>query len=113
MPLTFNLPQGTVSFNLPLTAVRSLQTEVQDLLQQFKAAATGEKPGQRSPLKSLEFRHTGTVLLEVFCNPNIYPSPFAAKVLLTIRDEQIRVTTEGELTQLIADLNTYAEQLKA
>ena len=58
----------------------------------------------------MEYRYTGDVFLEVFCNPNIYPSPFAAKVLLTIRDERIRLTTEAELTRLIEDIGQYLEQ---
>jgi hypothetical protein len=58
----------------------------------------------------MEYRYTGDVFLEVFCNPNIYPSPFAAKVLLTLRDEKIRLTTEAELTRLIEDIEQFLEQ---
>ena len=47
------------------------------------------------------------VFLEIFCNPNIYPNPFAAKLLITLRDEQIRLTSEAELTRLIEDLDQY------
>ena len=48
-------------------------------------------------------RFTGEVLLEIFCNPNIWPTPFAAKVLVTVRDTSIRLTTEAELTRVIED----------
>jgi hypothetical protein len=58
----------------------------------------------------MEYRYTGEVFLEVFCNPNIYPSPFAAKVLLTVRDDRIRLTTEAELPRLLEDLGQYLEQ---
>jgi hypothetical protein len=50
------------------------------------------------------------VFLEVFCNPNIYPSPFSAKVLLTVRDDRLRLTTEAELTRVIEDLERYIDQ---
>jgi hypothetical protein len=59
----------------------------------------------------MEYRFSGDVFLEVFCNPNIWPSPFAAKVLITLRDERIRLTTEAELTRLIEDVNQYLEQV--
>jgi hypothetical protein len=58
----------------------------------------------------MEYRYTGDIFLEVFCNPNIYPSPFAAKVLLTVRDDRIRLTTEAELTRLLEDIGQYLEQ---
>ena len=58
----------------------------------------------------MEYQYTGDVFVEIFCNPNIYPSTFAAKILLTLRDERIRLTSEAELTQLIEDLNTFLEQ---
>jgi hypothetical protein len=48
--------------------------------------------------------------LEIFCNPNIWPTPFAAKVLVTLRDERMRVSTELELTRVIEDLNQYLDQ---
>ena len=42
--------------------------------------------------------------------PNIWPSPFAAKALVTLRDERIRVTTEAELSQLFEDVSAYLSQ---
>ena len=58
----------------------------------------------------MEYQYTGDVFLEIFCNPNIWPSPFAAKVLITLRDDRIRLTTEAELTRLIEDLTEYLSQ---
>ncbi len=60
----------------------------------------------------MEYQYTGQVFLEVFCNPNIYPSPFAAKVLITVRDEKIRITTETELNYLIESLENYINNNK-
>lgn len=58
----------------------------------------------------MEYQYTSDVFLEIFCNPNIWPSPFAAKVLITLRDDRIRLTTEAELTRLIEDLTEYLSQ---
>jgi len=72
------------------------------------AAQAGTKASNRpTPQPSLEYQHMGDVFLEIFCNPNIWPSPFAAKVLVTVRDERIRLNTEAELTRVIEDVNTY------
>lgn len=75
------------------------------------AATAGDRTQKPQPQANMEYSYTGDVFLEVFCNPNIYPSPFAAKVLLTIRDEKIRLTTEAELTQLREDIDRYVESI--
>lgn len=110
--LTLNLVEGSVSFNFTPEAARELQQAIAQLMQSLKAAtqAAGEG-GRPTPQKPTEYRYTGEVFLEVFCNPNIWPSPFAAKVLVTLRDERIRLTTEAELTRLIEDLNQYLERV--
>ena len=58
----------------------------------------------------MEYQHTGDIFLEIFCNPNIYPSPFAAKVLVTLRDDRLRITSEAELPRLLEDLDNYLAQ---
>ena len=81
-------------------------------MQSLKAATVKTTPaGKASPQKPLEYRYTGDVFLEIFCNPNIWPTPFAAKVLITIRDGSIRLTTEAELTRVSEDINQYLEQV--
>jgi hypothetical protein len=111
-PLRLNLGDGSVSFAFSPDAARDLQAALQGLLDQLKAIALeGNKPGQKpTPQKPVEYQHTGDVFFELFCNPNIWPSPFAAKVLITVRDERIRLSTEAELTRLLEDLNHYLEQ---
>jgi hypothetical protein len=105
-PLTLNLNQGAIAFSFSPEAARSLKENIDRLMVSLKAIASTE--GKRpAPQPSMEYRHTGEIFLEVFCNPNIYPSPFAAKVLLTVRDERIRLTTEAELTRLLEDLDQY------
>jgi hypothetical protein len=112
--LTINLVQGSVSFNFNDEAAKNLQQEIAVLMQSLKAVASytaSSSSGRPQPQPSMEYRYTGEVFVEVFCNPNIYPSPFAAKVLLTVRDDRIRITSEAELTQLVEDINLYLEQV--
>jgi hypothetical protein len=109
--LTLNLVEGSVSLRFTPEAARDLQANIAQLMASLKTVATSKPPaGGTSPQKPMEYQYAGEVFLEVFCNPNIWPSPFAAKVLLTIRDQHIRLTTEAELTRLIEDLNQYLEQ---
>ncbi len=110
--LRLNLIQGSVSFNFTPEAAVSLKKEIAGLIESLKAIAAKSSSGRTrpTPQNSLEYRHTGEIFLEVFCNPNIYPSPFAAKVLLTIRDERMRLNAEAELTRLIEDIDDYLER---
>ncbi|MBF2090725.1 MAG: hypothetical protein IGR80_13215 [Synechococcales cyanobacterium K44_A2020_017] len=113
IPLRLNLGDGSVAFSFSPEAARDLHKALNDLINQLKAIALeGSKPGNKpKPQKPIEYQHTGDVFLEIFCNPNIWPSPFAAKVLITIRDERIRLSTEAELTRILDDLNQYLEQV--
>lgn len=107
-PLTLNLVQGSVSFRFNPEAAVALKAELSQLVDRLKTIAVQVNQGGRpEKQETMEYRYSGDVFLEVFCNPNIYPSPFAAKVLLTVRDDRIRLTTEAELPQLIDDLNTF------
>lgn len=110
--LRLNLSEGSVAFSFTPEAARELQTAIATLMNSLKAttaqaAGAGNKP---RPQKPMEYRYTGEVFLEIFCNPNIWPSPFAAKVLITVRDDRIRLNTEAELTRINEDLSQYLEQ---
>lgn len=110
--LTFNLAEGSVSFNFTPQAAQELKTAFSELMNSLKVLATkptGEKP---TPQKPMEYRYTGDVFLEIFCNPNIYNSPFTAKLLITLRDDRIRVSSEAELTRILEDVNHYLEQVQ-
>lgn len=110
--MTLNLIEGSVTFSFTPQAARELESAIATLMQSLKAAAASKPStgtGKAAPQKPMEYRYTGDVFLEIFCNPNIWPSPFAAKVLITLRDDRIRITTEAELTRLIEDLNQYLE----
>ncbi|PSB32719.1 hypothetical protein [Chlorogloea sp. CCALA 695] len=109
--LTLNLVEGSVSFSFSAESAREMQNAIAQLMTNIKAAGV-KTPGTKSkPQPPLEYRFTGNVFLEIFCNPNIWATPFAAKVLITLRDDHIRLTTEAELTRVIEDLNQYLEQV--
>lgn len=108
--LTLNLVEGSVSFSFSPQAAQDLHKAIAQLMQSLKAASAKITPGGKAnPQQPLEYRYTGDIFLEIFCNPNIWPSPFAAKVLITVRDASIRLTTEAELTRVIEDLNHYLD----
>jgi hypothetical protein len=109
---TINLIQGAVSFRFDTQAAQNLRTEINDLMQSLKEITLQNKAGGKpTPKKTMEYQYTGDVFLEIFCNPNIYPNPFAAKLLITLRDDRIRLTSEAELTRLIEDLEQYLSDL--
>jgi hypothetical protein len=109
--LTLNLGEGSVSFSFSTQAAQELRAELAKIMESLKATAVKATSGGRvPPQKPIEYRYTGEVFLEIFCNPNIWPSPFAARVLLTLRDDRIRLTTEAELNRLVEDVNQYLEQ---
>ncbi|MBD3882378.1 hypothetical protein IFO70_11455 [Phormidium tenue FACHB-886] len=109
-PLRLNLSEGSVSFSFTPNAARELQAAIASLMNSLKATASNTAGGKPQPQQPMEYQHTGEVFLEVFCNPNIWSSPFAAKVLITLRDDRIRLTTEAELTRITEDLNQYLDQ---
>ncbi|MGD1860749.1 MAG: hypothetical protein ACFB0E_12355 [Leptolyngbyaceae cyanobacterium] len=108
--ITLNLLQGSVRFNFSHAAAQELKATLTELVRQLKAIAA-QAPGtsKKAPVPTMEYQHTGDVFLEVFCNPNIWPSPFAAKLLVTVRDDRMRLTTEAELPRIIEDLNQYLD----
>ncbi|MBW4542815.1 MAG: hypothetical protein KME43_27370 [Myxacorys chilensis ATA2-1-KO14] len=108
--LTLNLVEGSVSFGFSLEAAQDLKSALMQLMESLKATATTTAPGSKAAAREpIEYRHTGDVFLEIFCNPNIWASPFAAKVLVTLRDDRIRLSTEAELTRVVEDVNHYLE----
>ena len=110
--LTLNLIQGSVSFNFSLEAARTLKEEINGLMVRLKAvldqSASGIIPRTQ---RVMEYTYRGEVFVELFCNPNIYSNPFAAKVLLTVNDDNVCLTTEAELTRVIEDLEQYLKPI--
>jgi hypothetical protein len=112
--LTLNLVEGSVAFSFTPQSARDLKAALDELMQKLKARtvqATSGGSAKPSPQKPMEYQYTGDVFLEIFCNPNIWSTPFAAKVLITLRDDRIRLTTEAELTRLVEDVDRYLEQI--
>lgn len=108
---TINLVEGSVAISFTPQAAKDLQLALTHLMESLKAIAAKTAPaGRATPQKPMEYQYTGDVFLEIFCNPNIWPTPFAAKVLITLRDDRIRLTTEAELSRLVEDVNQYLEQ---
>ncbi len=108
--IRINLVEGSVSFWFSREAAQSLRAAINNLMDSMRAIASAKSSG--SPISAqpvMEYQHVGEVFCEVFCNPNIWPNPYAAKVLLTVRDEFIRLTTEAELSRLIEDLNQFID----
>lgn len=113
-PLVLNLLEGSVSFSFTPEAAKELQSTLNELMQRLKAkvaAASSGATGRPTPQKSVEYQYTGDVFLEIFCNPNIWATPFAAKVLITLRDDRIRLTTEAELTRVVDDVSQYLDNV--
>lgn len=110
--LRLNLTDGSVSFSFSPDAARELKGAIGHLMDRLKAAAAqGSHSGTRpTPQQPMEYYYTGEVFLEVFCNPNIWSSPFAARLLITLRDDRIRLNTEAELTQFVEDLQEFLDQ---
>ncbi|MBW4601894.1 MAG: hypothetical protein KME29_20540 [Calothrix sp. FI2-JRJ7] len=110
--LTLNLGEGSISFSFSESAARDLKAALDQLIMSLKAVSATKSGGgaKPSPQRPVEYRYTGEVFLEIFCNPNIWATPFAAKVLITVRDATIKLTTEAELTRIIEDVNQYLEQ---
>ena len=110
--LTLNLVEGSVSFSFSPEAAKDLQAAIAQLMECIKTASAKATPGVKAiPQPAMEYQHTGDIFLEIFCNPNIWPSPFAAKVLIILRDASIRLTTEAELTRVIEDINQYLDRV--
>ncbi|NJN30803.1 MAG: hypothetical protein HC824_10565 [Synechococcales cyanobacterium RM1_1_8] len=111
--LTINLAAGSVAFDCSESEARALQAALGELMGRLKTLAAqpaGAAAGQRpAPLPPLEYKQRGDLFLEVFCNPNIWPSPFAAKVLLTLKSDRIRLNTEVELSRLMEDLGQFLD----
>jgi hypothetical protein len=109
-PLRLNLIEGSIAFSFSPEAAREMQAAIATLITSLKATANKTPGAKVTPQPSMEYQHTGEVFLELFCNPNIWPTPFAAKLLITVRDDRIRLTTEAELTRIADDISQYLEQ---
>jgi hypothetical protein len=104
--LTFQTAEGSVSVAMDLVQAQTLQQALDALVQHLKevAATSGQK---KIPHPVTEHSHRGEVYFELFCNPNIWPSPYAAKALVTIKSPTLKVSTEVELSRFRDDLQEF------
>lgn len=107
--LVLNFATGSVSFPFSRKGAEELKTALDNLMVRLQQSATAA-PGTLAQ-EPLDFwRREERVSLEVFCNPNIWPSPHAAKGLITLKTEQLRLSSETELPRLMEDLGQFLEQ---
>ncbi|WP_017326182.1 hypothetical protein [Synechococcus sp. PCC 7336] len=104
--LTLNLDGGSLGFACSPQVARELKAALEDTLA-ARLRGVAENPKQRQ--ESFEFRQTGELFLEVFCNPNQWATPFVAKVYITVKTAQVRVSAEVLLSQVREDLDRFLE----
>jgi hypothetical protein len=114
-PLTIDTADDTrLKFRFSLEAAQQLSVEVNELIAAFKAIAASAKEGKREIQKSLQYRHADDKLVvEIECNPNVFPDAFAAKAYIMVDDGVIRVSSQAMLTQLIENVRTYKNAMAA
>lgn len=101
-----NFATGSASFSLSLEAAQQWHKALQILLERLKIRSRPQ------PQEPVEFRYpTEDFSLEMFCNPNIWAGPHAAKVLVTLKTKVLRLSTEVEFSRLQEDLSQYLESL--
>ncbi|KAI7845138.1 hypothetical protein COHA_001183 [Chlorella ohadii] len=113
--LSFHIGDTTISFPLRAEEARKLSVALATVMQTFADKQQAERP-KRWP--SLEYVFKGDAsareleYLEVFCNPNAHATPFDARALITLRTaDGLRLTTEGKLTAVKADVDEFVSQL--
>ncbi|KAL3143063.1 hypothetical protein ABBQ38_003338 [Trebouxia sp. C0009 RCD-2024] len=114
--LTFNIAETSVTFPFQKEQAQQLSNAITTLIQTFAAKQKAERP-RRWDLMEYKYKEDegngaeGVEYLEVVCNPNAYATAFDAKVLITIRSSQgLKVTTEGRLSNLKGDVDTFLEK---
>ncbi len=107
--LTLNFAGGSANVALPVAAVQRLDAELQMLMDRLRVVTA--TVGKKTPQPPVEYRFTETLFFEVFCNPNLWPSLFAARVLITLKTEQVRLSVEVELSQLRTDVQQYLQSV--
>jgi hypothetical protein len=114
-PIELHFGDTTVAFPLRRDQAAALTTAVAGVMRTFAEKAEAARPKRWD---SMEFRAEGdgsageVELLEVVCNPNMAPTAFDARVLVTLRAGGVRLTTEGKLSALKADVEVHVDALR-
>jgi len=101
-PFVVHWDQGSLSLPLTATEAEALDQDLVTLIQAWQ----GSPP---HPVWERQIR--GDLFLEVFCNPNIWVAPHAARLLLTVKAHRIIVSVEVMLTQFQEDLSLFRSSL--
>lgn len=99
--LVLNLPTGSLRVAFNPTAAADLAHQLQIFKHSWQ---------HTPPRPELNFIYDETLYLELFCNPNVWPSPFTAQVLVTVRHPQLQVSTQMGFMQLLEDVALYQSQ---
>lgn len=109
---TLNMGETSVTFPLADEDARTFQGMLQQLLLVFNEKA---EKGQRKKLDAMEYKCSWTsdggneVHFEVYCNPNAYSNAYQAKALITIQSKSLQVMTEGKLSAIKSDLDSFVD----
>jgi hypothetical protein len=104
-PFVVHWEQGSLTLPLPASTAETLDQDLTSLLQAWQGSPPQPVWERIMPLIPNE------ITLEVFCNPNIWVAAHAARLLLTLKTTQIKVSVEVMLTQFHEDLTLFRESL--
>mmetsp|Transcript_23735 Transcript_23735/g.70415 ORF Transcript_23735/g.70415 Transcript_23735/m.70415 type:complete len:159 (-) Transcript_23735:95-571(-) len=109
--LQLNINDTSLTLPMPVAAAENLRSELRQLLVTFAEKAKAERP-RRWPSMEYVLENAsgpGVEYFEVFCNANAYDTPFNAKVLVSLRHEGLKLTTEAKLYNFKADIDTFLQ----
>lgn len=109
--LAFHIGDTTLAFPMRPDEAARLSEALTGVMQTFAEKQKAERP-KRWPALEYVFKGDPAACeiehLEVFCNPNAHATAFDARALITLRTaDGLRVTTEGKLTGVKADVEEY------
>jgi hypothetical protein len=114
-PISIDMADDTrLMFRFSLEAATQLGEQINELIGSFKAIAESAKEGKRSLQKSLDFCHEeNSLIVNIECNPNVFPNAFNAKVYVTVDDGIVKVSSQAMLTRLIDNVKAYKITMSA
>ncbi|CAD7704296.1 unnamed protein product, partial [Ostreobium quekettii] len=115
-PLALHFGESTIILPFSFEEARNLGKSIQALIKTFAEKQEAERP-KRWDMMEYRYKSEGAddavSLFEVFCNPNAHSSAFDAKLLVTVQAPGgLKMTTEGRLSNVKADLAGYLQQHK-
>eukprot|EP00850_Spirogloea_muscicola_P002220 SM000008S22309 [mRNA] locus=s8:945909:947579:- [translate_table: standard] len=110
-PISFHIADTTLTLPFSADSARGLDAAIASLLQTFKDKEKAARPQrwQAMDFRAVTEAEGDSVVLEAFCNPNAYSNAFQAKVLITVEDKLLKLTSEGQLSAIKADVDQYLD----